>query len=525
MPYAFDPAPRLAGLASLADAGALLRGGGKGLEKESLRVTRGGTLAQTPHPRALGSTLTHPHITTDYSEALLEFVTAPFADVSQTLLSLMDIHAFAYQHMPDEMLWGTSMPCVLEGDERIPIAGYGRSNVGMMKHVYRRGLGWRYGRAMQTISGVHFNYSFPTHLWPALHAIEGRRGTLRDFQDDWYFRALRNFQRVGWLLPYLFGASPAVCKSFLAGRDLKFAEFDAHTLYEPHGTSLRLSDIGYKNNNQARIGVTYNGLANYVKTLGHAIGTPAPEYERIGIKVDGEYRQLNANILQIENEFYGSIRPKQPIESGERATLALKRRGVMYLEVRALDVNAYDPVGADAPALRFIEALLLGCLLADSPPTDGAEQAEIGANQLAVARRGREPGLRLQRSGASVGLQRWGLEVLAQLEPICRLLDHADPTQAYGASLAAQRMALEDPDRTPSARILKDMRGHGESFFQFARRLSEAHRASFVAHKLPFATEAAMTAEVKASLQEQVAIEAADTLSFEEYLHRYFSQT
>src|SRR5580698_271319 len=103
MPHAFDPAPRLARLASLADAGGLLRGGGKGLEKESLRVTRAGKLAETPHPETLGSALTHPHITTDYSEALLEFVTAPFADVSQTLLSLMDIHAFAYQHMADEM--------------------------------------------------------------------------------------------------------------------------------------------------------------------------------------------------------------------------------------------------------------------------------------------------------------------------------------------------------------------------------------------------------------------------------------
>ncbi|MFI4967759.1 MAG: glutamate--cysteine ligase [Gammaproteobacteria bacterium] len=525
MTHVFDPLPRLAKLASLADAGALLRGGGKGLEKESLRVTHAGKLAQTPHPATLGSALTHPHITTDYSEALLEFVTAPFTDVSQTLLSLMDIHAFAYQHMRDEMLWATSMPCELEGDERIPIAQYGRSNVGMMKHVYRRGLGWRYGRAMQTISGVHFNYSFPTHLWPVLHTLEGGDGTLRAFQDDRYFRALRNFQRIGWLLPYLFGASPSVCKSFLAGRDLKFPEFDAYTLYEPFGTSLRLSDIGYKNSNQARIGVTYNNITDYVNTLGHAISTPAAEYERIGVKVDGEYRQLNANILQIENEFYGSIRPKQPIESGERATLALKRRGVMYLEVRGLDVNAYDPVGADAPALRFIEALLLACLLSDSPPTDAAEQAQMGANQLAVARRGREPGIKLQRGGTAIGLKGWGMEIVTQLEPICRMLDGTDPSRPYGSSLAVQRAALEDPDRTPSARILKEMRERGDSFFTFAKRLSEAHRASFLAHLLPKTTEAAMETEVRTSLKEQAAIEAGDTLSFEEYLHRYFSQT
>lgn len=523
MTAAFDK--RLAKLASTADAGALLRGGGKGLEKESLRVTRTGKLAQTPHPVGLGSALTHPHITTDYSEALLEFVTSPFPDVRQTLLSLMDIHAFAYAHMGEEMLWATSMPCALEGDASIPIARYGKSNVGMMKHVYRRGLGWRYGRTMQTISGVHFNYSFPSALWPALQHVEGDRRPLREFQDEWYFRALRNFQRIGWLVPYLFGASPAMCSTFLGGRDLKFASFDAHTLYEPHATSLRLSDIGYKNNNQARIGVTYNSLADYVATLGHAISTPAAEYERIGVKVDGEYRQLNANILQIENEFYGSIRPKQPIESGERATLALKRRGVMYLEVRALDVNAYDPVGADEPALRFIEALLLLCLLSDSPPTDAAEQAAIGRNQLAVARRGREPGLELQRCGTPVSLKDWGLELVAELDPLCQLLDGKDPLKPYTGSLAAQRAALEDPDRTPSARILRDMREHGESFFSFAKRLSEAHRDCFLAHPLPATTAAELQAQAQESLREQAAIEAADTLSFEKYLHRYFSQS
>jgi glutamate--cysteine ligase len=507
------------------DSAALLKDGGKGLEKESLRVTCEGRLAQTPHPPALGSALTHPHITTDYSEALLEFVTSPFTDVRATLASLHDIHTFSYANMDGEMLWATSMPCGLDGDASIPIARYGRSNVGMMKHVYRRGLGWRYGRTMQAISGVHFNYSFPEKLWPALHALEGGTLTLREFQDEWYFRALRNFQRLGWLVPYLFGASPAMCRTFLGGRDLKFPEFDAHTLYEPHGTSLRLSDIGYKNNNQARIGVTYNSLADYVATLGHAISTPEPEYQRIGVKVDGEWRQLNANVLQIENEFYGSIRPKQPIESGERATLALKRRGVMYLEVRALDVNAYDPVGADEPALRFIEALLLLCLLSDSPPTTAEEQAAIGRNQLAVARRGREPGLELTRAGRPVRLKDWAHEVLTFLAPVCELLDQDEPGRPYAATLAAQRASVEDASLTPSARILEDMRRHGESFFRFAKRLSEAHRDCFLAKPLPAGTAARMAAEARASLEEQAAIEASDKLSFEQYLDRYFSQS
>ena len=516
---------RLHRLSAAGDTGALLRGGGKGLEKESLRVTPKGCIAETPHPAALGSALAHPYITTDYSEALLEFVTPPFADVRATLKFLTDIHAFVYPRLGDEMLWATSMPCALEGDERIPIARYGSSNVGMMKHVYRRGLGWRYGRTMQTISGVHFNYSFPEALWPALKAAERDPRPLREFKDDWYFRTLRNFQRLGWLVPYLFGASPAMCKTFLQGRDLKFEAFDAHTLYEPYATSLRLSDIGYKNSNQARIGVTYNSLEDFVATLSHAISTPAADYERIGVKVEGEYRQLNANILQIENEFYGSIRPKQPINSGERATLALKRRGVMYLEVRALDVNAYDPAGADEPTLRFIEALLAHCLLTDSPLTTPAEQGMIGNNQLLVARRGRDPSLMLQRGDRQLRLRDWARQVLDELAPVCVHLDGDDAARPYTASLEIQRASVEDADRTPSARILADMRAHGESFFRFAERMSDTHRRHFLAAPLPAATEAEFAAEARASLERQAAIEAADKLSFDEYLHQYFSQS
>ena len=504
---------------------ALLSGGGKGLEKESLRVTPEGCIAQTPHPKALGSALTHPSITTDYSEALLEFVTPPFDEVRATLGFLSDIHAFVYRQLGDEMLWATSMPCVLESEERIPIARYGSSNVGMMKHVYRRGLGHRYGRTMQTISGVHFNYSFPDALWPALQRAEGDTRPLRQFRDEWYFRALRNFQRLGWLVPYLFGASPALCKSFLKGRDLKFAEFDPHTLYEPYATSLRLSDIGYKNDNQARIGVTYNGIEDYVSTLSHAISTPAPDYERIGVKVDGEYRQLNANVLQIENEFYGSIRPKQPINSGERATLALKRRGVMYLEVRALDVNAYDPMGADEPALLFIEALLALCLLTDSPPTTPEEQAAIGRNQLLVARGGRDPELELQCYGTPVKLRDWAREILAQLAPLCALLDGRDTSRPYAASLRAQQAAVEDADLTPSARILADMRARGESFFHFAERMSETHKRHFLSQPLAPETAASFAAQAKSSLEKQAAIEQADKLSFDDYLHQYFAQS
>ncbi len=264
---------RLSGLLQNGTRGLLLNSL-KGLEKESLRVTPEGTIARTPHPKALGSALTHPWITTDYSEALLEFITPPHAHTAETLGFLEDIHRFVYHQLDDELLWATSMPCIVGGNDSIPIAEYGSSNVGFMKHVYRRGLDWRYGRAMQAISGIHFNYSFSREFLQALQAAEGDSRPEPVYRSDAYFRLIRNFQRYGWLVPYLFGASPAVCSSFTQGQELGFQSFDGHTLYEPYGTSLRMSDIGYKNKAQAGLKISYNDLDSYVDTLTRAISTP-----------------------------------------------------------------------------------------------------------------------------------------------------------------------------------------------------------------------------------------------------------
>ena len=137
----------------------LLAGGSIGIEKECLRVDKNGKLSQQPHPASLGSALTNPYITTDFSEALLELITPPEPGVSAALECLQKIHQFVYSQLEDESLWNASMPCVVAGEDGIPIAQYGSSNSGMMKTVYRRGLGHRYGKMMQAIAGVHFNYS------------------------------------------------------------------------------------------------------------------------------------------------------------------------------------------------------------------------------------------------------------------------------------------------------------------------------------------------------------------------------
>jgi glutamate--cysteine ligase len=508
----------------------VLRGGLKGVEKESLRVTPEGRIAQSAHPQSLGSALTNEIITTDYSEALIELVTPTFTQSWELLQFLCDLHQFVYRHLGDELLWATSMPCAVNGDADIPIARYGRSNIGKLKEVYREGLGHRYGRMMQAISGVHFNYSFPQTFWPVLAELLESRDAGQDFVSDRYFTLLRNYRRYGWLILYLFGNSPMLCKSFLQGRPHTLKELTRGTLYEPYATSLRMSDLGYRNKNQAGVEISVNSLSEYLRDLSHAITIPSAEYERIGVKVSGpngvEYRQLNTNLLQIENEYYSFIRPKRIARSGERPTHALKRAGVQYVEVRALDVSAFDPVGVNQNKLRFVEAFLALCVLKDSKPIDANEQAVLDQNHAIVAHRGREPGLQLVREGRNVSLRNWALELLDEMRGICELLDQGERDRPYIAALDVQSAKVYDVSLTPAARTLKELEATGESFFEFASRMSRAHKSYFVDLYPPNELQlAAFRQEAEASLERQAVIERADTLTFDQYLANYLAPT
>ncbi|MEC9341575.1 MAG: glutamate--cysteine ligase [Pseudomonadota bacterium] len=502
---------------------ALLAGGRIGVEKESLRVGSDGRISQRDHPTDLGSALTHPYITTDYAEALIEFVTPVCSTASEVRSFLQGLHQFTYQRLNEETLWATSMPCMVGSEQSIRIAEYGHSNIGMMKHIYRRGLGYRYGRIMQTIAGIHFNYSLADDLVARLTADHAPHHAGDAPADALYLGMIRNFQRLGWLICYLFGASPAVCTSFLHGREHPFDQFDYGTVYLPHATSLRMSDIGYKNKNQTALAIDYNSLDGYIRTLRRAIQTPAPEYEKIGIKVDGQYRQLNANLLQIENEYYSFVRPKQPTRSGEKPTNALSQRGVQYVEMRALDLCVFDPVGVSESRLRFLQTFLLYCAMLESPPFSTAELEQINANQALVATHGRQPGLELQRGEGAIRLQDWAREVAKALEQVAERMDEAAPgATGFAQAVREQRPAIENPELTPSARILAEMRDREETFFALARRYSEAHRETLLAAPQDGAIKTLLEQCTWDSLQAQQDLEDRDTLSFDEFLAAYF---
>ncbi len=495
-----------------------------GLERESLRVSLDGSIAQTPHSPTFGSALTHPNITTDYSEALLEFVTPPYQNKQDMLLFLRDCQTFVYAGLSDEFLWASSMPCILSGETSIRIAQYGESNLGQMKTAYRRGLGHRYGRTMQVIAGIHFNFSFSDDFWQHYQVLCQNTDDRKNFISDSYFKIIRNLQRYGWLIPYLFGASPAVCKSFVNRDETDMEAFDATTFYYPYATSLRMSDIGYQNSieDKSGINVCYNNVNQYVDSLRHAINTVHPPFVKMGVKVDGVYEQLNANLLQIENEYYSSVRPKQLAESSEMPIHALQSRGVRYIELRSLDINVFEPCGISKQAPYFLEAFMLYCLLDDSPFISAKEKQEIDHNTQRVARKGREPKLKLQRNGSEVLLKNWAEEIFDQMEGVCDLLDQNETSSVYRDILTHYRARVTDPEETPSAQMLAQMREHNEGFYQFSLRKSEEHLAYFKQLKLSPNQEQFFVTLAKDSLVKQQMLEASDRLSFDDFLKDYF---
>ncbi|AZT82617.1 glutamate--cysteine ligase [Marinobacter sp. NP-4(2019)] len=493
----------------------------KGVEKEGLRVDRNGFIAQTPHPRALGSALTHPRITTDYSEALLELIT-PVCDSTGSLLSsLRDVHRFVQQNLEDEVFWAASMPCELDGDASIPIAEYGTSNIGRLKHVYRQGLAVRYGRMMQSIAGAHYNLSLPDRFWSLWQQALGNQQSLKDFKSDQYFWLIRNFRRRSWLLMLLFGASPALDASFVAGVKHDLVRFNDNTWHGPDATSLRMGDLGYHNNAQSSLNICFNELSTYTRTLDRAIHTPWPEYEAIGTRRGDEFIQINTSVLQIENEYYSAVRPKRTTEREEKPIQALEARGVEYIEVRCLDLDPFSPVGVTESQIDFLDLFLLDCLLADSPRIDDSECERLDDNYKDVVAHGRNVELTLCRKGRRTPVGEAADSLLSELEPLAERLDSWTGGDAYRRALQAQRSKLSSPGQVPSARVMEAMSQSGLGHREWVQEISRQHQQTLREESIGEDTRAGFERMSAESLGEQARMEAADTLPFAEFLEEY----
>ncbi|XOV77374.1 MAG: glutamate--cysteine ligase [Aestuariibacter sp.] len=497
-----------------------------GIEREALRVNADGSLAQTDHHRELGSSLTHHFITTDFSESLLEFITPPERKIPKTMAQLFDIHKFVLQTIGEERLWPMSMPCFIRDQNEIRLAQYGTSNVGKMKTLYRQGLKNRYGSMMQAIAGVHFNFSMPVNFWQPWFELTRHCKESQQNVSDAYFGMVRNYRRHCWMLPFFFGASPALCSSFLEGKSspLQFSKLGEGTIYSPYATSLRMSDLGYTNSAQSNLNICYNHIDSYVESLRRAINTPSERFAKFAGKIDGQYQQLNSNVLQIENELYSPVRPKQPTRSLEKPSDALAERGVSYVEVRALDVNPFSPVGIEPEQIHFLDVFMVHCLITPGLQMPRDEFVQSESNLRQVVAYGRDPACSLTKDNRPVALHSWANELLAQMQDIAGIMDDVHQTKVYSKAIAAAQQQVQEPELTVSGRILKTLKEEKLDNGELALKLAEEHKAALLAaeykiHDAQFFKEQALHSW---DLQHQ--IEANDKVDFDTFLLQQFGK-
>ncbi len=489
----------------------------RGIEKESMRMTPSGELARTPHPRTLGNPLTHPHITTDFAEAQIEIITAVHQDIDSCFDALLELHAFVYQRLAErnELLWTSSMPCLIGGEEEIPIAEYGSTNEGRLKHLYRKSLTIRYGAKMQTVSGIHYNFSMPADLLSEAFGAP----------TPAYMHLIRNVNRYAWLLMLLFGASPALCHTFLQpGVKHKLKRWDSGTRYLPYATSLRMGPLGYTGRSQRKLYVSCNSLEDYSGALIKAMKAPYEPFSRLGLFTHGERQQMNLNLLQFEAEYYGNIRPKRAPKQGERAFEALMRGGIEYVELRCVDLNPYHAIGLSKEQVRFYDTFLLACLMMESPKDTCGEARENRRNQWRVVRSGRSPRLRLARDGESIDGKTWALDLLRRCERAAELLDQANESNDYSAAVAAQFEKIRDPERTPSARILAEFFRSKRSFFSYAKDLAFNTQAELLAHAIAPERAQQLAREVSDSLERAQRLESEPQSDFDDFVDAWLAR-
>lgn len=499
-----------------------LRGMLRGIEKEGLRMSPEGYIASTQHPAKLGSKLTHPYITTDYAESLLELITEPKSTVKDALDMLRDLHIVVHNALSDgELFWSMSMPCMISEDNDILLADYGTSNSGKLKTLYRHGLGIRYGRRMQTIAGLHYNLSFGDNLFSAWQQQLGDTQSLTDFKNAKYLGLIRNFKRLSGMVLYLVGASPAVCACFLKGRDHPLQPLNASTYYLPNATSLRMGKLGYQNSVQDDLDIRYNSLDEYVAGLRSAIHTPHPNFTALGLDDDtGNPIQINDHILQIENEYYSPIRPKQITQAGENPSDALAKRGIAYVELRAIDLDPYSEIGISLNTACFMEILALYCLLLDSPELLPTEDALLAQNQEKIVNQGREPNLMIDTMDGEILFKTWITQHLLCMRGVAELMDVTYGSNDYRNAWQSMMAKAQNPDNTLSAQVLADTK-HFDSSWQFGKSLAQMHAQRLKNQGLVPEQMAYFEQLAKDSVREQADIEQRDTQDFYAYVSQF----
>ncbi|AFA41353.1 gamma-glutamate-cysteine ligase [Wigglesworthia glossinidia endosymbiont of Glossina morsitans morsitans (Yale colony)] len=480
----------------------------RGIERETLRVDYDGNISKTLHPKLFGSPLTHNWITTDFAESLLELITPVNKNIENMINFLQDLHKFVTNNLHHEFLWPMSMPCKIKNELSILIAQYGNSELGKIKNIYRFGLKNRYGARVQIISGIHYNISFSKKFWNEYHVF-CKKDSIKMVSSEGYLNLIRNYYRLGWIMTYYFGASPVVHSSFLKKINVKlpFKKNKYGDIYLPYATSLRLSEIGYINKVQKKIKIKFNNLTEYIEALFKATQTPYSKYQKIGIKKNKRYLQLNTNLLQKVNELYTPIRPKRTLKINESLFHALHSKGIEYVEIRSLDINPFSPIGLKKHQIYFLDLFLIWCILVQSPPISNTELKFIHENWNRVALKGRKPNIKLisYLEHKEKKLSDILKNLLQDLQYIAEILYYNKKKDIYKKIFHDLFEMLEQPNMTLSGKVFRHTMDVG--FENLGLKLAKSYQLHWKKEKLKVLSEKNLKRESKVSLHKQKIIE------------------
>jgi glutamate--cysteine ligase len=284
-----------------------------------------------------------------------------------------------------------------------------------------------------------------------------------------------------------------------------------------YATSLRMSPLGYANNRTGNMDVSFNDLDSYLGDLRRLVSTDHPDYLN-----SVETPQINSKILQIENELYAYVRPKQPLlNNEERHITALKNRGIKYLEVRLIDINPFSPTGVTKQQLYFMRVFITYCLLSESDVFLAGEQDDIRKDNENISLYGRDNKQKVHFRGKSMPIQDAYGFIADGLMAIATVLDSVEQDDNHIKSILHYNRMIQNMTMTPSCQLLAFMEKSNYSFHVASRKLSESHAALYKKAVHQPGALALQNAVATSSVEAKQIIESSDTVSFAKYIENY----
>ncbi|MCM1398373.1 MAG: hypothetical protein NC225_02700 [Clostridium sp.] len=313
-----------------------------GLEKESLRIKKDGTLSHSLHPFPNDT-----HIVKDFCENQTEINTSVHNSAKEAIEELEFHNRRIYESLKAlserEYLWPFSNPPYIQNESDIPVAVF--EGIEVSKTAYREYLSAKYGKYKMTFSGIHVNYSFSEELLKADY--EHQEGlAYQEFKNTFYLELAQKLAMYGWLLVAVTAASPVLDSSFVEkgiyGQDV-FTGM----------ASVRCGEMGY-----------WNEFA------------PIFDYRDISAYAGSIQKYVDMGLLKAASELYYPIRLKP---KGENNLESLCKNGVNHIELRMFDLNPLVSTGVDERDIIFAQLLMVW--LASTPNQPLSEKDQIQAVQ------------------------------------------------------------------------------------------------------------------------------------------------